>query len=107
MLETDNRKLLEESFLRQFPEHERKRMAEEFENRLKNFPTPKFGFEYHKEKCPECGRRILVQIVLNGVSHNMGATVICAECLKKQGVNEEFKKERPEEAEDIEKWLCS
>ena len=68
-------------------------------------PKMKFGYEHHKEKCSQCGRRILVQIILNGTSHNIGVGVVCADCLAKIGVGEEFRMEHPEEAQDIENWL--
>ena len=57
------------------------------------------------EKCKECGREILVSVALIGVNHNAGLSVICKECIKKKGVDKKFKKQSPERAEEIEKWL--
>ena len=113
MLKINREKLFQESkdhFLRQLskrmPEQERKKVADEFDRQIQKVSKVLFGYEYHKEKCPQCGRRILVQIILNGTSHNVSVSVVCSECLEKIGVGEEFKKERPEEAKDIESWLA-
>jgi hypothetical protein len=58
-----------------------------------------------KLKCSKCGRKILVEIGLIGVSHNAMVNVTCAECLKKGGLSDDFKKRFVEVAADIEKWL--
>ena len=112
MVETDRGKLIKASdteALRQMERrtvedmHRTRELLEEYAS--KHLEKPKFNYEHHKEKCSQCGRRILVQIVLDGSSHNMSVSVVCADCLAKIGVVEEFKKEHPEEAKDIENWL--
>ena len=62
-------------------------------------------YEYHKLKCSKCGRKILVEIGLIGVSHNAIVSVTCAECLKKVKLPDIFKKRHAEAAADIERWL--
>jgi hypothetical protein len=62
-------------------------------------------YEYHKLKCSKCGRKILVEIGLIGVSHNAVVRVTCAECLKKAKLSDVFKKCYTETADDIERWL--
>lgn len=113
-METDRGKLIKESeteALRRLQElvryEDKNRVRQWIEEGKKLMEKFRPGYEHHKEKCSQCGRRILVQIVLDGSSHNMNVSVVCAECLKKIGVNGEFKKERPEEAKDIEEWLYS
>jgi hypothetical protein len=64
-----------------------------------------FEYEHHKTKCGKCERKILVEILLIGVSHNANVTVICRDCLKDKGINPKFKEEHPEEAKDIEEWI--
>lgn len=53
--------------------------------------------------CRKCGRRILVEIVLCGVSHNTSITATCAQCIGT--VNEEFKARHPEAAQKIEEFI--
>ena len=60
---------------------------------------------HHFEECFICKRKILVSIVLFGVSHNAGVSVHCKECLKKEGVDEKYKKQNPKGAKEIEEWL--
>lgn len=62
-------------------------------------------YEYHKLKCPICGRKILVEIGLTGTSHNILVNATCAHCLKNTGLPEEFKKKHANASADIEKWL--
>lgn len=62
-------------------------------------------YEYHKEVCSECGRKILVEIGLFGVSHNATVSATCAQCLAKRGVHEKFRAENPTAAQDIEEWI--
>ena len=61
-------------------------------------------YEHHKVACGKCGRKILVEISLFGVSHNCGVMATCADCLSVP-VNDRFKREHSEVAADIEKWL--
>jgi len=65
----------------------------------------KLKYEYHKLKCSICGRKILVEIGLVGASHNILVKATCANCLKKTGIPEEFKREHTNATKDIEKWL--
>ncbi len=60
-------------------------------------------YMHHKLTCKKCGRKILVEIILMGTSHNAGVLVTCAECLGK--LDEKFCKEHPEEAESIKAWI--
>jgi len=64
-----------------------------------------FPYVYHKLECPECGRKILVERFLVGTNHTIRVGVICAECLHKKGLSEEFREKNPRGAEDIERWL--
>jgi hypothetical protein len=57
--------------------------------------------------CQKCGRKILVEIAMCGVSHNLSNLSIaatCGECLR---LGEAFKQSYPSQAEKIEKWLDS
>ena len=56
-------------------------------------------------KCRICGKEFLVERLLYGVDHTGDIFVTCKECLKKEGISREFRKEFPEEAKRIEKWL--
>ena len=62
-------------------------------------------YTYYKLKCEKCGRKILVEIVLMGVNHNMAVIATCAKCLKKKGPMKGFKEQRPSEYEDIMEWI--
>lgn len=55
----------------------------------------------HFLQCTQCGRKILVSIVLNGTNHNMSVSVCCADCLS---TDDEFTKEYPEVSKKIENW---
>ncbi len=57
------------------------------------------------EKCSECKREILISIALFGTNHNAGISVTCKKCLKKKGIDKEFKKQNPESTKEIEEWL--
>lgn len=60
---------------------------------------------YYFEKCCECNKDILISIALIGVNHNASIKFVCKDCLKKKGLDKEFKKQSPKDAEMIEKWL--
>lgn len=112
MVEIDRGKLIKESDVEALRQVERRTTEDKSRTRelLEEYATKhlvklKFNYEHHKEKCSQCGRRILVQIILDGSSHNISVSVVCADCLAKIGVGEEFRKEHPEEAQDIENWL--
>jgi hypothetical protein len=57
--------------------------------------------EGHFIKCSKCGKKIVIEIVLCGVSHNVGVSAVCAECMK---VDADFKKEHPDIAKQIEEF---
>ena len=57
------------------------------------------------EKCTKCKRELLVSVALIGVNHNAGLSVTCKECLKKSGLDKEFKKQSPKESKEVEEWL--
>lgn len=54
--------------------------------------------------CFVCGRKILLESVINGTSHNVSETVTCAECLH---INKEFGEKHPEIVAQIEEWSKS
>jgi len=64
-------------------------------------------YTYDKCECSNCGRKILVERVLAGVPHTVSVYANCLDCIMKKGLTESFKKEHPEEAEDIESWYNS
>ena len=64
-------------------------------------------YTYTKAECPHCGRKILVERTLVGVSHTAGVYATCLDCLMKKGLSEEYKKKNPEYAKDIEDWYNS
>lgn len=55
----------------------------------------------YKVKCSGCGRKILVEIFLIGVSHNASVSATCADCLN---IHPDYKAKNPEEAKAIEEW---
>lgn len=62
----------------------------------------RFRYEYHKLACRKCGRKILVEIALFGVSHNAEVVATCAECLE---LSRDFKGKHAKAADDISKWM--
>ena len=56
-------------------------------------------------KCGICGKKILVQILLMGTNHNACVSTTCGSCLKENGINAQYKKKDPEEAQKIEAWV--
>lgn len=62
------------------------------------------GLETHFSKCPFCARKILVQIGLFGVSHNLGVTAVCADCIRDKGLDPKYRAEDPSTARQIEAW---
>jgi len=62
----------------------------------------KLGYMYYKCRC-KCGRKILVEIGLVGVSHNASVSATCGECVGP--VYEEFESAQPKAATDIEEWI--
>jgi hypothetical protein len=62
-------------------------------------------YEYRKLRCSRCGRKILVEIGLIGVSHNAVVSVACAERLKEVGLSDDFRRRFAKAAADIERWL--
>lgn len=50
-----------------------------------------FERELHKIKCGFCGRAIIVEIVLMGISHNLGVAAYCKDCLRKNKVAKNLK----------------
>ena len=61
--------------------------------------------ENYFEKCSICKREILVEVVLFGINHNAGLSVVCKKCLKQKGLSKKYKKQNPKEAKKIERWL--
>lgn len=55
------------------------------------------------EKC-SCGKEILVQILVSGSNHNLSVKPVCKECVK---LTDEYKKEHPELAKEIENWKAT
>lgn len=62
------------------------------------------GYTYYKKICAECGRRILVEIFVNGSSHNVAVIAICADCITIP-FNQKFEEEYPEATKDIIDWI--
>lgn len=58
----------------------------------------------HMLQCGVCGRKILLEMVVNGTQHHSGETVTCAECLH---INKEFGDKHPEIVARIEEWRRS
>lgn len=56
------------------------------------------------KKC-SCGEEFLVQLVNNGSNHVMSMIVVCKKCLRKNGINESYEKDNPEEVKKINRWL--
>lgn len=59
-------------------------------------------YHYAKLMCSKCGRKILVEAFLIGVSHTASTTATCAECIGP--LTEDYKREHPEAAADLEAW---
>ena len=57
------------------------------------------------EKCNFCKRDMLVQVTLFGINHNAGLSVVCKDCIRIRGISKKFKKQSPESAKEIEKWM--
>jgi hypothetical protein len=64
-----------------------------------------FGYEPHLVRCARCGRKILVEIALNGNSHNVHVSATCGECLRDRPLSAGFRGDHPMEARMIEEWL--
>lgn len=58
----------------------------------------------YMEKCTECGKKVIVSIANNGVSHVISISVQCSECLV---ITDEYKKIKPDLAKEIEEWISS
>lgn len=56
----------------------------------------------HLTACRKCGRKILVEMGLIGSTHHVGVTATCGECLM---LSEQLRKEQPEIASKVERWL--
>jgi hypothetical protein len=65
----------------------------------------KFKIASYFSQCSFCGDAFLVQLANNGSNHVMNVVVMCKKCLKLNGLNEEYKKQYPEDAEKIKRWL--
>ena len=64
-------------------------------------------YGYDKCVCPHCGRKILVEKILVGVPHTVGVYATCLDCLMEKGMNEDFIKDNPQKAKDIQRWYDS
>jgi len=62
--------------------------------------TPQQG---HMLSCRKCGRKILVEILLTGVSHNGQVGAICGACLE---VSEPFSQNHPDIARRLREWAA-
>lgn len=56
-------------------------------------------YEAHKLVCSTCGKKILVEIHLIGVSHNASVSASCAECIGEP--SPKFVADHPNEAKAI------
>jgi hypothetical protein len=68
---------------------------------------PKMGYKCHTLECRKCHRKILVEVGLFGVDHTGVISVICADCLRQNGLSPSFRRKFRSEAEEIEKWMAS
>lgn len=58
------------------------------------------------EKCPVCGRKMIIQMANCGDNDAfLGVTVICADCLKKTGINKEYSEMYDYNIEKIQKYI--
>lgn len=60
------------------------------------------GYIFHTLECKVCGRKVLVERFMIGVSHTTSINVTCADCIG--AVHPNFVKENPEAAKEIEEW---
>lgn len=60
--------------------------------------TPILGY---LSECPKCHRKILIETILCGVSHNVSVTAVCAECVD---IPAEFQEKNPEVSKQIKEW---
>jgi hypothetical protein len=51
--------------------------------------------------CKKCGRKILVEMAINGTIHHMGTSATCADCIE---YTDDFREKNPNVVEQIEKW---
>ena len=51
--------------------------------------------------CKKCGRKILVEMGINGTIHHMGTSATCADCIE---IPAEFREKFPDIAKQIEEW---
>jgi len=65
--------------------------------------TAEFPFAAAGEflSCRKCGRKILVEMGINGTIHHLGTSVTCADCLE---IRDEFRQKFPEIVKQIEEW---
>ena len=54
-------------------------------------------------QCYKCGRKIIVETVLNGSNHNIHVSAVCLECFN---ITDEFKQRYPQQAGEIEKHVA-
>ncbi|MCK9458156.1 MAG: hypothetical protein M0R80_00570 [Proteobacteria bacterium] len=63
-------------------------------------PAPEGGFacQGYLLTCSKCGKKIIVETVINGTNHNVSVMAICADCVE---LNNKFKEGQPELAKEI------
>ena len=59
-------------------------------------------YHYRKCRCSRCGRKVLVETSMYGLPERSKAYVTCAECLV---LSTDFKKDYPDEANEILNWI--
>lgn len=59
----------------------------------------------YRTSCKTCGKKILVEIVLCGISHNVSVGTVCGDCIALP-LPDSFKEQSPQEAQEIEEWLA-
>jgi len=69
--------------------------------------VPEFGYKCHMLRCRKCQRKIIVEVGLLGVDHTSMISVICAECLRQDGLSKSFRRKHPEESREMEEWIKS
>lgn len=58
----------------------------------------------YKRSCSTCGRKLLIEINLNGSNHNLSVNATCGECIKPEELNL-FEETWPREAKAIREWI--
>ena len=61
-------------------------------------------YSYTQCECPICGRKILVERILVGVSHTTVIYATCLDCVVKRGFMLGYEEEHPDAVKDLTEW---